>query len=110
MNLSLDSPYWFEVAVICAITTAGNIVMGHWEEQLPKWRRLSKVALLCLFSVWLSTTFGRPWFFAMLGLVSVVVTVIHAWWLPRQGINGWTAEPREKYYALRGWKWPPDRR
>lgn len=29
--------------------------------------------------------------------------------LPKKGINGWTAEPREKYYALRGWKWPPDR-
>jgi hypothetical protein len=29
---------------------------------------------------------------------------IHAVWLPSKGINGWTAEPRDKYYQLRGWK------
>jgi len=33
-----------------------------------------------------------------------VCLVIHLWWLPKHGINGWTGEPREKYYALRGWK------
>ena len=32
--------------------------------------------------------------------------VIHAWWLPRKGINGWTGEAKEGEYALRGWKWP----
>ena len=24
------------------------------------------------------------------------------WWLPRRGVNGWTAEPRDRYYALLG--------
>lgn len=32
------------------------------------------------------------------------VLVIHAWWLPKHGINGWTGEPKDRYYALRGWK------
>lgn len=32
------------------------------------------------------------------------VIYVHGVWLPRHGVNGWTAEPREKYYALRGWK------
>jgi hypothetical protein len=42
----------------------------------------------------------------LLGVVAVAVAVVfvHAWWLPRKGVNGWTAEPRERYYALRGWK------
>ncbi len=30
--------------------------------------------------------------------------VIYAWWLPKHDINGWTGEPKEKYYELRGWK------
>jgi hypothetical protein len=30
--------------------------------------------------------------------------IIHVWWLPKKGINGWTGEPKEKYYELRGWK------
>ena len=41
--------------------------------------------------------------------VAAALTV-HAWWLPRHGINGWTAEPKEKYYALRGWKYHRQRR
>lgn len=100
-------PYWFEIAVICAITTLGNILLGHWEEQTPKWRRVLKPFVICGLSVLISATAGRFWFFVMLGVMAALVTLLHAWWLPRKGINGWTAEPREKYYALRGWKWPP---
>lgn len=102
-------PYWFEIAVICGLTAVGNIVMGHWEEQTPKWRRVGKIVVICAVSVLISATAGRVWFFVMLGVMAALVTLIHAWWLPRQGIHGWTGEPREKYYALRGWKWPPDR-
>jgi hypothetical protein len=40
--------------------------------------------------------------FMLLGGMTVGVIVIHAWWLPQRGVNGWTAEPRERYYALLG--------
>jgi hypothetical protein len=33
-----------------------------------------------------------------------MVAFIHAIWLPGKGINGWTGEPENKYYELRGWK------
>jgi hypothetical protein len=47
---------------------------------------------------------GRGWFFVLLGVLLALVLFVHGWWLPkRHGINGWTAEPREKYFALRGW-------
>jgi hypothetical protein len=26
------------------------------------------------------------------------------WRLPKHGIHPWTAEPKDRYYALRGWK------
>ncbi|HRG56461.1 MAG TPA: hypothetical protein PLG56_10505 [Lacunisphaera sp.] len=103
----MNSPHWFEVAVIFGLTAVGTILMGHWEEGTPKWRRVLKPFVLAGLSVLISATAGRAWFFGFLGLLSVAVLVIHAWWLPRKGIHGWTAEPKEKYYALRGWKWPP---
>jgi predicted MFS family arabinose efflux permease len=56
----------------------------------------------------ISSTAGRGWFFVFLGVMTVAVVIVQTWWLPRKGINGWPAEPREKYYALRGWKVPPD--
>ena len=37
-----------------------------------------------------------------------LVLVVHGWWLPRNGINGWTGEPQARYYAFRGWTLPPD--
>jgi hypothetical protein len=30
--------------------------------------------------------------------------VIHVWWLPKNGVNGWTGEPKERYYELIGYR------
>jgi hypothetical protein len=98
---------WFEVAVVATIFAVGNVVFGHFEEGTPRWRRIGKLLLLMALGVFVSSRFGRAWFWVMLGSLAAVVLVIHAWWLPRHGINGWTGEPKEKYHALRGWKWPP---
>ena len=95
---------WMEIAVVAIIFAVGNIVFGHWEEGTPKWRRLLKFVLMTGLVVAISATAGRPWAFAFLGLLAVFVVIVHAWWLPRLGINGWTGEPKAKYYALRGWK------
>lgn len=99
----MNSPYWFEVAVVFALTAVGTIFFGHFEERTPRWRRTLKPFVIAGLGVLISATAGRAWFFALLGVMAVAVVIIHAWWLPRKGINGWTAEPREKYYALRGW-------
>jgi hypothetical protein len=40
----------------------------------------------------------------MLVAAALPVLYIHLWLLPSKGINGWTGEPKEKYYAFRGWK------
>ena len=95
---------WLEIAIICGLTALGTIMVGHFEEGAPKWRRVLKLVLINLITVFISATFGRVWSFGLLGLLFAAVLVIHLWWLPKQGSNGWTGEPREKYYALRGWK------
>jgi uncharacterized membrane protein YfcA len=100
----LDSPYWFEVAVVCGLTAVGNILMGHFEAGTPKWRRLLKMVVVSALGVTISALAGRGWFFVFLGMLLALAALVHLWWLPRNGIHGWTGEPREKYYALRGWK------
>ena len=99
--------YWMEVAVVASIFAVGNIVFGHWELGTPKWLRVLKFVVFVGITVGLSAGLGRRWAFGFLGVLGVAVLVVHAWWLPRHGINGWTGEPKEKYYALRGWKYPP---
>ena len=97
---------WFEVAVVSTLFAVGNVLFGHFEEHTPKWRRLGKFALVMAICLSISAYLGRAWFWGFLLVMAIPPIVIHAWWLPRQGINGWTGEPREKYYALRGWKRP----
>jgi hypothetical protein len=100
----MNSPYWFEVAVMCGGSCIGNVVLSAFAEQEPKVRRLVKLAVGVAVAVGVSAWLGRGWFFALMGLYVVVFTVIHGWLLPRRGINGLTAEPRERYRAMRGWK------
>ncbi len=69
-----------------------------------RWRKVLKFFALTGLAVLISAVAGRAWFYGFLGLGSAFVPVVHGWWLPRNGINPWTGEPRERYYQLRGWK------
>jgi len=94
--------YWFDVALVMTIFAFGNVLFGRFEEHKPRWLRVLKVALVLLASVALSTTMGRAWMLGLIGTMGLVALVVHGWWLPKHGVSGWTAEPRERYYALLG--------
>jgi hypothetical protein len=97
---------WFEVALAATMFAIGNILFGHFEAETPKWRRVLKVLLMLVLIRGITVQFGRPWALLLLGVLIVFVLIVHGWWLPRNGINGWTGEPRARYYALRGWRLP----
>ncbi len=103
MNFA-TSTLWFEIAVITGIFAFGQIFFGHFEKYAPKWKKVLKVVMFIALACVISALFGRIWFFVLLAVLGAAVIVIHAWWLPKKGINGLTAEPKEKYYALRGWQ------
>ena len=98
---------WFEVALAATIFAIGNILFGHFEERTPKWRRVLKVFVMLAVIRLIAVQLGRPWALLLIGVLIVFVLVIHGWWLPRNGINGWTGEPKARYYEFRGWPWPP---
>lgn len=91
---------WFEVAIVMSIFAVGNILFGHFEEHKAKWRRLLKVAVVLAIVVGLSITVGRVWAYLALAIPLIAAAVVHLWWLPKHGINGWSGEPKEKYYEL----------
>jgi len=92
------------VAAMASLFAIGNILFGHFEERTPKWRRVLKFFLMTGLVTLVSATAGRPWSIALVGALFAVVLVLHLWWLPKHGIHPFTGEPKEKYYALRGWK------
>jgi hypothetical protein len=103
-NMFNTNSLWFEIAVVSIIYAIGNIVFGHFEERTPKWRRIGKyiltVVLICLLSTYASRTVSM----SSLGAFLVPFIYIHGYYLPKKkGINGWTGEPKGKYYEFRGW-------
>ena len=102
--------YWFDLAVIASLIALGSILFGRFEEHKPRWRRVLRVVLGAALIMGVTAGAGRAWGLAVVGVVLAAVAVIHGWWLPRHGVNGWTAEPRERYEALLGIHRPATRR
>lgn len=94
---------WFEVAMVSALFALGNILFGHFEEQTPKFKRIIKFFLMLVLIVGSSVLFSRTIAIILMVISIIPALYIHLIYLPKKGINGWTAEPKEKYYELRGW-------
>jgi hypothetical protein len=94
-----------EIAVVMTIFAFGGILFGHFEERTPRWRRVLKVLLIIAATLGVSASLGRAWAIGfVIAAATIPAAVIHMWWLPKHGINGWTGEPKDKYYELRGWR------
>lgn len=86
-----------------SVFAIGNTLFGHFEEHRPTWQRLLKVAFCLALVVGLATAAGRLWAYGFVVLLLLGAAYVHLWWLPKHGINGWTGEPRERYYELIGY-------
>jgi hypothetical protein len=95
--------YWVEVAVVSIFYLLGNITLGHFEERSPKWRKVLKYLVTLAIILALSAYFGRTVALTVLGLTLIPVAYVHGFVLPKKGINGWTGEPKSRYYEFRGW-------
>jgi hypothetical protein len=100
---------FLDVAVVAVLLVIGNVAFRHFDPRMPLWRRLLKVLIALAATVIISHYFGRTGVLIALGVALLPLIYVHAIWLPRHGVNGWTAKPREKYHALRGWPPPADR-
>ena len=94
---------WIDVAAAASIFAVGNIVFGHFEQGTPKWRRLLKFAMVTGLTGLVASVGGHAWAAIFVGTLAGIGLTAHFVILRRHGIDPWTAEPREKYYALRGW-------
>jgi len=95
--------FWFEIALVSIFYLLGNIFLGHFEERSPNWRKLAKYLVTVAIIIAISQFFGRAVALIALGLTLIPVFYVHAIVLPKKGINGWTGEPKAKYYEFRGW-------
>ena len=105
---SFSDSLWLDVAAFLLLVLVGHILLGHFEDYRPRWRRVLKVVLSLALFIAALATLGRFWAWLIFFVpVAIGIPIVHMWWLPKQGINGWTGQPREKYLELvRSRKWP----
>src|SRR6476619_613224 len=95
---------WFEIAIVSMIFAIGNMVMGQFEKLMPKVRRVGKYFLMLVIICGISVLFGRSAAMITLAVFFFPLLYVHGYYLPKKkGINGWTGEPKSKYYEFRKW-------
>jgi hypothetical protein len=94
---------WFEVAIVSMVYALGHIFFGHFEERTPSSRKFTKYVVTMIIILGLSIWLGRTVAMVFLSLWIIPLVYIHGIYLPKKGINGWTAKPRSKYYEFRKW-------
>jgi len=95
---------WLEIAIVSIVFAIGNIMMGHFEEQTPKIRRVFKYIVIVVIICLISVVFNRAAAMTVLAVFIIPLLYVHGYYLPRKkGINGWTGEPKARYYEFRGW-------
>jgi hypothetical protein len=89
----------FDLIFIISGWGLGNLIFNKFEKHLPWWRRIGKL-LMIMGILYLVGLAGRAWIYAVLGMMMTGMTVLHAYWFPKHGINGLTAEPYNLYLNL----------
>ena len=91
---------WIDAAGLTMLLVALTVMFNRFERHKPAWRRVGKIAVLVALVLVVIEAAGRAWGYALLVLLLVMGTAFHFAVLTKLGINGWTAEPRDKFEAL----------
>lgn len=91
---------WIDILIVLAGWTIGNTIFNNFEKHLPLKRRLAKLLALLVILTIIGLLFGRYLFYGLIALMAVGQTILHAWYFPKHGVNGFTAEPYAKYLEL----------
>ena len=96
-----------ELWILLALQTIGTSYFAVFEIETPPWRKLLKWSILIGVTMGLTPLVGH-WALVFPGGLAIVGLTFHFTFLRRHGIHPFTANPRRRYYDLRGWRWPDD--
>lgn len=105
MNV-LDLGVELELGILFALAAVAGSIFDKFEVETAGWRKLLRWAFAAALTLGSFHWIGH-WSLALLGGFAALGAFAHAWWCAKNGIHALTAQPRRKYYELRGWQWPP---
>jgi len=90
-----------EILIVLAIASAAYfLAFNNFERHLPIKRRIIKLFVVVGALAVLGILFGRYVFWGVIILITMGQVYLHGWYFPKQGINGLTAEPHDKYLEV----------
>ena len=93
--------------VLLAIQTIGPTFFHRFATEVSPWSLLSKWVIIHAATIALYFWVGA-WCLLVPGIMLALGIGLHTVVCVRYGIHPLRATPREKYYAFRGWAWPPE--
>lgn len=88
------------LTVLTIASTAYFLVFNNFEKHLPIKRRIIKLLMVVSILAALGILFGRYVYWGVITLMTMGQIYLHGWYFPKQGINGLTAEPNDKYLEV----------
>jgi hypothetical protein len=92
---------WMTAAVMIAVLSP---LFGHFEAKAPVWTRMTRWLVYLAILGAIALTVGRPWTWVWIVGLPLLGATFHVMWCVKHQINPLTAEPRDRYYQLRGWQ------
>lgn len=90
-----------EILIVLTIASlAYFVVFNNFEKHLLPQRRITKLFSVVGILAVIGILFGRYTFWGMIMMMTIGQVYLHGWYFPKQGINGLTAEPHEKYLEV----------
>lgn len=98
---SLPSVSPIEILIVLAIASlAYFVVFKKFEKHVPTQRRITKLILVVGVLSLIGILFSRFAFWGVITLMTIGQVYVHGVYFPKHGVNGWTAEPYDKYLEL----------
>lgn len=98
---SLSPISFTEILIVFTIAgIAYFLVFNNFEKHVPLKRRVTKLFVVVGVLAVMGILFSRYAFWGVIILMTIGQVVLHGWYFPKQGINGLTAEPHDRYLEV----------
>ena len=90
-----------EILIVFTIASiAYFLAFNNFEKHLPIKSRITKLFVVVGVLAVVGILFGRYVYWGVITLMTMGQIYLHGWYFPKQGINGLTAEPHDKYLEV----------
>lgn len=89
-----------DMGIVLAGIVALSILFYKFDRHQPIWRILLRPLIIFLLLFFLRFSLGGLALWVAVVILLIRQIALHAWWYPKNGINGLTAEPYDQYMDL----------